>query len=69
MVDVTTTELTEWELASAMDVKNYVDKNGVSEIAEFFKERLESWKYVEVHIGITGDLGAGKSSFINTIRE
>ena len=68
MVDVTTTELTEWESANTMDVKEYVRQNGVSEIAEFFKKRLESWKYVEVHIGITGDSGAGKSSFINTIR-
>ncbi|KAJ7376197.1 Interferon-inducible GTPase 5-like [Desmophyllum pertusum] len=35
---------------------------------EFFKKKLKSWQDVEVNIGITGDTGAGKSSYINAIR-
>ena len=51
------------------DVKECMDENGVSGLAELFKERLERWKKTEVNIGITGNSGAGKSSFINAIRE
>ncbi|PFX28464.1 Interferon-inducible GTPase 5 [Stylophora pistillata] len=51
------------------DVKECMDENGVSGLAELFKERLERWKKTEVNIGITGNSGAGKSSFINAIRD
>ena len=50
------------------EVKEYVDRNGVSNIEEFFKKTLDRWQNIEVNIGITGDSGAGKSSFINAIR-
>ena len=29
---------------------------------------LEVWRDVEINIGVTGGVGAGKSSFINAIR-
>ncbi|PFX28465.1 interferon-inducible GTPase 5-like [Stylophora pistillata] len=61
--------MSDWEEINAEDVKEYMDENGVSGLAEFFKGRMERWKKVEVNIGITGDSGAGKSSFINAIRE
>ena len=51
------------------DVQGYVDENGVSNIEEFFKKKLECWRDVEVNIAISGSSGAGKSSFINAIRE
>lgn len=51
------------------DVQGYVDENGVSNIDEFFKNKLEGWRDVEVNIAISGSSGAGKSSFINAIRE
>ncbi|KAJ7387307.1 hypothetical protein OS493_004290 [Desmophyllum pertusum] len=50
------------------EVKEYVDRNGVSNIEEFFKKTLERWQNIEMNIGITGNSGAGKSSFINAIR-
>lgn len=61
--------LRDWEAVNAKDIKDFMDENGVSGLAEFFKGRLERWKKVEVNIGITGNAGAGKSSFINAIRE
>ena len=57
-----------WELIYAEELQDYVDQNGVSDIEEFFKNKLERWRDIEVNIGITGDSGTGKSSFINSIR-
>ncbi|KAJ7360133.1 Interferon-inducible GTPase 5-like [Desmophyllum pertusum] len=59
----------DWELITPEEVKEYVDQNGVSNIDEYFKKKLERWQDIEVNIGITGDSGAGKSSYINAIRE
>jgi predicted GTPase len=42
--------------------------HGVSGMGEYFKAQLEQWENVEINIGVTGDSGAGKSSFINAIR-
>ena len=50
------------------DIQQYVQQQGVLNIDKFFKEKLESWRHVKVDIAITGDAGAGKSSFINRIR-
>ena len=58
-----------WEHIYYEDVQGYVDENGVSNIEEFFKIKLEGWRDVEVNIAISGSSGAGKSSFINAIRE
>ena len=58
-----------WEHIYYEDVQGHVDENGVSNIEEFFKNKLECWRDVEVNIAISGNSGAGKSSFINAIRE
>ena len=58
-----------WQNIYYEDVQRYVDENGVSNIEEFFKNKLEGWRDVEVNIAISGSSGAGKSSFINAIRE
>ena len=58
----------DYEFLSKEDVPEYIEKNGLSGIEEFFKAKLERWKDVEINIGVTGDSGVGKSSFINAIR-
>ena len=58
-----------WEARNGEEIKKNVKEHGVSGIDEFVKRRLDSWKNEDVEIGITGDSGAGKSSFINVLRE
>ena len=67
MADVST-PLGDFETIDTAEIQNYVEQNGVSGISEFLKEKLDTWKKTEVHIGITGDSGTGKSSFANAIR-
>ena len=56
--------------AQMEELQREIDENGVSNanIGEFVKERLQQWESVEVNIAVTGDSGAGKSSFANAIR-
>ena len=51
------------------EMNEEIKESGVSNIDEFVKEKLQQWKSVEVNIAITGNSGAGKSSFTNAIRE
>lgn len=60
--------MSDWETTNAEEVNEYVKKNGVSGINEFFRNQLERSEKEGVNIGITGDSGAGKSSFINMFR-
>ncbi|CAB4024039.1 interferon-inducible GTPase 5-like [Paramuricea clavata] len=45
-----------------------MEKHGISGNEEFIKTKLGRWKDVEINIGIIGNYGVGKSSFINAIR-
>ena len=61
-----------WETQYVQDFQKEIEKKGLRNpysIAEFFKKKMDGWKDVDVHIAIAGIAGAGKSSFINTIRE
>lgn len=58
-----------WEWKYVQDFQKEIETNGLRAMASFFKRKLKRWKDVEVNIAITGITGAGKSSFINTIRE
>ena len=60
--------MSDWETTNAEEVNEYVNKNGVSGINEFFRNQLERSEKEGVNIGITGYSGAGKSSFINMFR-
>ena len=60
--------MTDWEAIYAEEIEEHIKRNGMSGIDELFKEHLERWKKEDVNIGITGNSGVGKSSFINAIR-
>ena len=59
----------EWVRFEMEELQREIDENGVSNIEKFVKERLQRWKSVKLSIAVTGNSGAGKSSFINAIRE
>ena len=54
-------------IPNSEDVREHVERHGLSGIEEFFTRKLEKWKDVEITIAVTGDAGAGKSSLINVI--
>jgi predicted GTPase len=55
-------------MEDARAIDRHIKLHGVSGMGEYFKAQLEQWENVEINIGVTGDSGAGKSSFINAIR-
>ncbi|XP_028404172.1 T-cell-specific guanine nucleotide triphosphate-binding protein 1-like [Dendronephthya gigantea] len=57
-----------YELINMEDVPQHINQYGLEGIEEFFTKKLEDWKDVVINIAITGNSGAGKSSFINAIR-
>ena len=61
-------DLSEGVFINDEDIPKYNEEHGVSGIEKIFKAKLEDWKNVEVQIGVTGNSGVGKSSFINEIR-
>ena len=67
MADVSTPP-SDFETIDTAEVQNYVQQHGVRGISEFLKQKLDTWKETEVHLGVTGDTGTGKSSFVNAIR-
>ncbi|XP_028404307.1 interferon-inducible GTPase 5-like isoform X2 [Dendronephthya gigantea] len=50
------------------DTRTYVNENGVTDIENFLKKKLEGSKDVKIRFGITGESGVGKSAFMNAIR-
>ena len=58
-----------WEMVKKEELQRVFDAGGVASINDFVRKSLEQWKSVEVNIAVTGDSGAGKSSFTNAIRE
>ena len=59
---------TSWEMINAKELKDYVEKNGVSKVDKYESSRLDDWKNVAVQFVVCGVSGAGKSTFINRIR-
>jgi len=46
----------------------YIEQNGLNRIDQYFLSRLRRWENCALTIAVTGQSGAGKSSFINAIR-
>ena len=62
-------DLSEYETLHAKGVREHIHKHGVSGIDKIFKAKLEGWKDVQINIGVIGNSGVGKSSFVNAIRK
>ena len=58
-----------WGTISAEELRDYVEQNGVSRVAEYVTSKLDAWKNVVMQFAVCGVSGAGKSTFINRIRE
>jgi predicted GTPase len=58
----------EWERQYKREVENHIKQHGLQGIEKVLMAKFEEWKKVKINFGITGDSGAGKSSFINAIR-
>ena len=50
------------------DVTKYIKENGVKDLKGFMEKKIKEWSKIPLNVGITGSSGAGKSSFINAIR-
>ena len=53
---------------SVGEIRKVGQDDCVIQVHKFLNRKLRKWSDVEVNIGITGDSGTGKSSFINAIR-
>ena len=56
------------KVQSKLDESGNGEEKEVCEAQDMMRQRLESWKDVNVKIGVTGGGGVGKSCFINAIR-
>ena len=50
------------------EIKKSFDKNGIPGMKDYYQRKNEEWKNVTINIGVIGQSGVGKSSFINAIR-
>ena len=66
--DKTDCKLSDFESVHMGDVPKHIEEHGVSGIEKLYRDKLDDWKNVNIQIGVTGDSGVGKSSFINAIR-
>jgi predicted GTPase len=49
-------------------LEKYFEQYGLHGIDQYFTFRLRKWEQCALNIAVTGQSGAGKSSFINAIR-
>ena len=58
-----------YESMHTKNVLKLIKEYSPSTIKGIAEDRLNAWKDVEINIGVTGAVNAGKSSFINAIRK
>ncbi len=49
--------------------RTYLEQYGLNNFKDYLEELLRESKSYPIHIGVTGQSGLGKSTFINTIRD
>lgn len=52
----------------AKEVKDHFEDHGYKGLDDLLVKKRDQWVDVPIHVAIGGNLGAGKSSFINTVR-
>jgi len=58
-----------WISQEAVDeARRHVEQYGMVSLQTYMEKKLDEWKDVKVRMAITGQSGAGKSSFINKVR-
>ncbi|CAC5391906.1 unnamed protein product [Mytilus coruscus] len=50
------------------EITEFIAKKGVQFLFDFIEKKSNEWKDAKIQIGILGESGSGKSSFLNTIR-
>ncbi|XP_063411181.1 interferon-gamma-inducible GTPase 10-like [Mytilus trossulus] len=50
------------------DIKEFIAQKGVEFLSEFIRKKSNEWKDAKIQIGIFGESGSGKSTFLNTFR-
>jgi small GTP-binding protein len=48
--------------------RTYLEQSGLNNFGGYLEKMLNEWKNYSIHIGITGQSGVGKSTFINAIQ-
>ena len=56
-------------MKNAEEFQDFVEKHGVSGLAEHVSSKLNDWKKTEIQFAVCGVSGSGKSSFINRVRK
>jgi len=51
------------------EARRHVEQYGMDSLQTYMEKKLNEWKDVKVRMAITGQSGAGKSSFINKLRD
>jgi len=50
------------------EINKLVEEKGLQTLTKHFTDKLNEWKEIPLKIGIIGNSGAGKSTFINSLR-
>ena len=58
----------EYKSEEFQEAKRQIEEKGVAGAQAMMKATLIGWKDIKIRIGVTGNSGVGKSSFINAIR-
>ena len=54
--------------SDAEEVRQHYEKRGRRDLPELLKKKRNEWIDVPIHVGISGSIGVGTSSFINAVR-
>ena len=56
------------EIRHGEEMRQAFSKNGINGVKDYYHKKNNEWKNLTINMGVTGQSGVGKSSFINAIR-